>query len=229
MVVEADHDLLRERLIVWKGPLEFDIGHEGTPRCALADFAGGLGATDIVIDSLKDIAVDLIKDEVGSRVNIAFQETIASGIELCALHHQRKAQQGAGKPRSLADVYGSRWLTAGMGSVVLLWGEPGDLIVELRHLKQPVEEVGPFLIVHDHEHGHSTVHEQVDLEQALTRTVRGLTVADAACLLFEKVDPDRNEIEKTRRRLQALISTRRAIREDDADGTARYFARSEAA
>ena len=47
-------------------------------------------------------------------------------------------ENGGAKPKRLADVYGSRWLTAGMGSVLLLWGEPGDLVVEVRHLKQPV-------------------------------------------------------------------------------------------
>jgi len=81
--------------------------------------------TDIVSDSLKDVAVDLIKDNVGGRVSFQIGETIARGIEVCMLHHQREAQQGTAKPKALADVYGSRWLTAGMGSVLMLWGEPG--------------------------------------------------------------------------------------------------------
>ncbi len=32
---------------------------------------------------------------------------------------------------------GSTWLTSGLGSVIVLDGEPGDPTVELRHLKQP--------------------------------------------------------------------------------------------
>jgi hypothetical protein len=42
------------------------------------------------------------------------------------------------------DVYGSTWLTAGTGSVILLHGEPGDPIVSMHHLKKPVAEGGPY-------------------------------------------------------------------------------------
>jgi replicative DNA helicase len=86
----------------------------------------------------------------------------------------RAMQQDTRKPKALAGVYGSRWLTAGMGSVVCVWGDAGDLVVELTHLTQPVEQVGPMLVVHDHERGSSTVHEQVDLEQLL-KNAGGLT------------------------------------------------------
>jgi replicative DNA helicase len=164
-MVEPEHyEVLRQRLIVWPGPLPFDVGLK--PRL-LEEFARAFGdVSDIVIDSLKDVAVDLIKDETGSRVGTAFQTLIAAGYELCVLHHQRKEGQQTGKPKRLADVYGSRWLTAGMGSVLLLWGEPGDLVIELRHLKQPAEEVGPLSIRHDHDRGMTTLLEQADLESA---------------------------------------------------------------
>jgi len=120
-------------------------------------------------------------------------------------------------------VYGSRWLTAGAGSVVLLWGEPGDLVVELRHLKQPADEIGPLQVVHNHDLGVTTIHEQADLEVVLERTVGGLTVKDAARVLFESDEPRQNEIEKARRKLDKLVDRGHARREDDADGTARYF------
>ncbi len=220
-------ELLRERLVVWRGPLPFDLGTD--PR-ALAQFVGEVGGiSDVFVDSLKDVAVDLVKDEAGSRVNVAFQGVIASDIELCVLHHQRKEGQQTSKPKRLADVYGSRWLTAGMGSVVLLWGEPGDLVVELRHLKQPVEEVGPLSVRHDHDSGRSVVLEQVDLEGALSNALHGLLVKDAAELMFETADPNRNEVEKARRKLESLVGRSRAERRDDPDGLARYFARSEGA
>ena len=62
---------------------------------------------------------------------------VASEIEVVVSHHQRKATGYNKKPTTLADVYGSTWLTAGAGSVVLLWGEAGDPIVELTHLGSP--------------------------------------------------------------------------------------------
>src|SRR5206468_7156018 len=92
------------------------VRHRIDPR-ALGTFAKELDVGCVFIDSLKDVALDLVKDETGSRVNAAFQDLIAEGIELVVLHHQRKQQAGGvSKPKSLADVYGSTWLTAGAGS-----------------------------------------------------------------------------------------------------------------
>jgi len=70
---------------------------------------------------------------------------------------------------------------------------------------------------------------QVNLEHALANAPAGLLVADAAGLMFETAEPSRNEIEKARRRLNALISNERAVREDEPDGTVRYFARARTA
>lgn len=220
MVAADDEEALRERLVVHKGPLDFDPARN---PLALREFVDTVGdVSDVVVDSLKDISPDLVKDETGSRLSIAFQELVASDYELIVLHHQRKEQREGGKPRRLADVYGSRWLTAGMGSVGLLWGEPGDLVVEFRHLKQPEGEIGPFNVVHDHGRGRSRILERVDLADTLQGSRHGLTVADAAQVLFEKSDPSKNEIEKARRRLNQLVESGRAARRDDPDGLARY-------
>lgn len=224
MVVPGDLELLRQRLIVWKGPLPFQLKDD--PQ-GLTNMADVLGATDVLIDSLKDLQPELVKDEVGSHVNIAFQELIATGHELLVLHHQRKELNGGAKPKRLADVYGSRWLTAGMGSVVLLWGEPGDLVVEMRHLKQPAEEVGPLNLIHDHARGATTVDEGTDLEEVLAAAKHGAIVQDAAVLMFTTTTPNRNEIEKARRRLESLVKRGRADRRDDPDGLARYFANTD--
>jgi replicative DNA helicase len=222
MVTEEDARELERRLIVWKGPLPFDLTK--SPQ-RLAEFVRSCGAGTVFVDSLKDVALDLSKDEVGSRVNLAVQEVIAADIELCAGHHQRKETASGGKPRHLADVYGSRWLTAGMGSVVLLWGEPGDLVVEFVHLKQPAEEVGPLTVVHDHAHGHSSVQEGVDLEHLLWNTAAaGLTAPDAAGLLFATMTPTANQIQKARRRLNRLVDNGVARRDDaQAPDPVRYF------
>jgi replicative DNA helicase len=225
MTSDEDRDVLAERLIVWEGPLPFDLTSD--PR-ALADFALAHGVGSLFVDALKDVALDLTKDEVGSRVNLALQEVIAAGVEFCGLHHQRKEQSAAGKPKRLADVYGSRWLTAGMGSVVLLWGEPGDLVVELSHLKQPAEDVGPLKVVHDHVRGRSVIHGGLDLEQALATAAHGMTTKDGARALFESEKPTPNQVEKARRRFERLVERGHAERRDDPDGLARYFLRSQA-
>jgi replicative DNA helicase len=222
MVTRIDEVLLRERLIVWRGPLPFDPCKE---QRGLADLAELLGATDIIIDSLKDIALDLSKDETGSRVNLAFQEIIARGIQLCALHHQRKEGRGdgTGKPRKLADVYGSRWLTAGMGSVACIWGEPGDAIVELTHLKQPADEVGPLQLLHDHTHGKTSLDGGSTVEEILSEyATTGLEARKLAERLFKRTDPDRNQIEKARRRLESLVDDGVADRVQILNGKVAY-------
>jgi AAA domain len=134
MVGESDRSALHDRLVIWRGPLPFDLA--GEPGALLA-MARRFGCDVVVVDGLKDVAADLSREESGVGLNRAVQECVSEDVDVLALHHQRKAQAGAGRPNRLADVYGSRWLTAGFGSVVMLWGEPGDPVVELTHLKQP--------------------------------------------------------------------------------------------
>jgi replicative DNA helicase len=200
MVEPSDLDEMRERLVVWEGPLEFDIGRE--PE-RLAEFVQQYDVQTVVIDSLKDVAHDLTKDETGSRINSAFQRVVALGIELAANHHNRKGLAGGPKPKSLEDVYGSTWITAGCGSIILLWGTPGDPIVELSHLKPPVEMVGPFKVIIDNQNGRMRLFEQVDLLELL-RGSNGMTARAAACELFGSTDPTANDVEKARRRLAQL-------------------------
>jgi replicative DNA helicase len=224
MVDESDRQALEERLTVWKGPLPFDVAAEPGK---LALFAAHHDASDLFIDALKDIALDLSKDETGSRLSRAFQEVVAAGIELCGSHHQRKEQQGrgAGKPTKLADVFGSRWITAGAGSVLLLWGEPGDLVIDLTHLKQPSEDVGPFQVRHDHRTGTSSVFNPLDLEALIGSTLGGLSVREAASAIFGKEKPTPNEVEKARRRLESLVANGIAERREIL-GAAHYFPRA---
>lgn len=211
MVDEHHRDLLRERLQVWKGPLPQDLGKAPD---FLVVFAEYFGADTIVIDSLKDVAVDLSKDETGSRVNQGIQTALAEGVEIVTLHHQRKAQNGAGPPKSLGDVYGSRWLTGGCGSVFMLWGEAGDAVIELNHLKQPMEDVGPLKLLHDHTLGQSTVIDHVDVWQLVQGAQRGTTARSVATSMFETTDPTRSQVEKARRRLDGMAKAGRIWRKD---------------
>ena len=203
MVSEDDRGKLAERLVVWPGPLPFDLALE--PE-RLAEFAAGYGVGTVIIDSLKDVARDLSKDETGSRVNLAFQHTVAAGLELLVDHHQRKEGSDGKKPQRLDDVYGSTWITAGAGSVVLLWGEPGDPIVDLHHLKQPAEEIGPLKVLHDHERGMPSVYGGGDLYDLVAHAQGGVTASEGARHLFGSTEPSPNEREKARRRLERLVS-----------------------
>lgn len=226
MVNEEDRALLAARLVVWRGPLPYDLTRVPDVLAAMAEeFAAGT----VIIDSLKDVASKLSEDDTGSKVNQAMQLACLAGVEVLALHHQRKRQQGGGKPRTLDDVYGSTWLTAGAGSVLLVWGEAGDAVVELSHLKQPVDAIGPLTLLHDHERGVTTVQGEVNLLDVV-RTSNGLTPQGAARALFQKESPEPNEVERARRRLEQLCKKELAYRVEPKRGgsggsePARYYA-----
>lgn len=109
-------------------------------------------ATKVIVDSLKDMASDVVGDKAGVAINSAFQKCLAAGVDVAAMHHLRKSGGPNGQaPTKIEDVYGSTFITGGAGSVVLLWGEPGALDVVLKHLKQPAETVGPLDVRHDHD------------------------------------------------------------------------------
>lgn len=201
MVTEEHRTVIRERLHVWRGPLPWDL--TSNPH-TLVTLAEEFGAGTIIIDSLKDVVLDLAKDETGSRYNNARQTALAEGIQLVELHHPRKASGENKKPKQLADLYGSRWIAAGAGSVLMLFGEAGDAVIELTHLKQPMEAVGPLNLLHDHQAGHTTVVAEPDVYTVIRASHRGVTVGEIACQLHGAT-PDRNQLEKVRRRADSLV------------------------
>jgi hypothetical protein len=200
---ETDRDVLAEKLNVWEGPPPGDVARHPDIFVTLANLAD---ADIIIVDSLKDAAIGLTEDEIGASYNRARQNALANGIQVLELHHLVKRGPNGAKPTTLADVYGSAWLTAGAGSVLLLWGAAGDPIVELSHLKQPAVEVGPWRVLHDHQAGTSTVHHGTDLLVIVaSRGASGMTASEAARALFDKESPTPSETEKARRKLDKLV------------------------
>jgi replicative DNA helicase len=201
MVTENDRDRLDAGLIVWPGPLPF---HLPTEPERLARMAAHYGAGTVVLDSLKDIAPGLEKPEVGTALSVALQHLVAEGVEVIGNHHQRKPSSDNRRPNALADVYGSAWITAGAGSVLLLWGDAGDPVVEVTHLKQPADPVGPWQVVHDHDTGTSTALDRPDPLAILTASPRGVTARTLAQTMTGKAEPSRADVERARRHLDRL-------------------------
>jgi len=173
----------------------------------------------VVIDSLKDAAIGLSEDEVGAGYNRARQLLLARGVEVVELHHTRKPGAGTSTTPSLSDVYGSTWITSGAGSVLMLSGEPGDPIVDMRHLKQPAGEVGPYRLLHDQDTGAMTVEHSTDLYAiAVAAGGDGITAKRAAVAMFEKDTPSRAQTEKARRKLDRLVKAGSLAREDGQEG-----------
>jgi RecA-family ATPase len=124
---DEDMERVRSRVCVWKGPLPFDLVSQ---PARLASWTAEHEASDVVLDSLGLIVPGLTKDEAGAAVARAFAFCSSQDIEVVAPYHPRKATNKNRKPNRLEDVYGSRWITASSGSVVLLWGQAGDPVVE---------------------------------------------------------------------------------------------------
>ncbi len=206
MFAEEERSYIAEMLRFWSGPLPSDAAVD--PEIFVR-IASRLGAEVLFVDSLKDAAIGLSKDEVGAGYNRARQFALAEGIQMVELHHVVKNGADGKAPRNLAGVYGSTWLTSGAGSVVMLWGEAGDPIVELNHLKQPINEIGPFKIRHNRETGLCEVfHDESTDVIALARRAPtgGLSAQDVACCLFSTEKPSTAQLEKARRRLDRFVA-----------------------
>lgn len=200
MVAPGHRDQLDRRVTFWPGPLPFPIVDD--PE-ALVALARKHDATTVVVDSVKDLG-QVEKPEIGWAVNAAFQACVAEGVQVAAWHHQRKASGENRKPTKLDDVYGSHALTAGAGSVVLLWGSPGDPVVELTHLKPPADTLGPWQLTHDHDAGRTTVARQPDPLELLLKAPQGMTARNLAQKLTGKPNPSPADLERARRHLERL-------------------------
>lgn len=200
---EDEREVLTQRLLIWQGPPPADIAKKPGLLLALAEAAG---AQTVYLDSIKDAAIGLSDDDVGAGYNRARQLLLANGIQLAEAHHTVKRGAGGGPPTTVADIYGSAWITNGTGSIVLLTGNPGDPIVGFRHVRAPADELGPWQLLHEQSIGAVTIYHNVDLlELVRLRGPDGLTARAAAAAMFEKDDPDKNDTEKARRKLAQLV------------------------
>lgn len=218
-----DPAYLNEHLTVWEGPPPFDFAKRTDILAAMCERAK---ADTVVIDSIKDAAIGLSDDAVGAGYNRARQKALAEGVQIFEAHHMIKRGPNGAVPNTMADIYGSTWITSGAGSVLLLWGEAGDPLVSFRHLKQPMDEVGPFQLVHDHEAGTTAIQHTADLlDLARLGGVHGVTAAGAAEAIFETKTAKPAQREKARRRLERLVASGQLTRMDPArpGDPARYY------
>lgn len=223
-----DPAVLDERLVFQQGPPPRDLARN--PEMLL-ELAQRVGADTVVVDSVKDVAVKLSDEETGQGLHRAFQLCIANDIEVVAYHHQRKKAGGseATKPRTIDDMYGSAWIAAGAGSVVLIWGAAGDSRVELIHLKQPAEKVGPLNLLHNHAAGTTSIAEDTgpDLWELLVEAGGcGLTVKQAIEKAANEDQPGRALTERYRRMLDGFVDQGHATKESVKGGSAIYVAKT---
>lgn len=206
---DLSEEQINTKLAVWSGPppSSFEEDHKLLLRLAHA-----AGADTVVVDSLKDAIPKPSNEDAGGAWNRNVQHCNFAGIEVMVLHHQRKESNGenARKPKSMSDVYGSNWLTAGLGSVILLWRESGKDI-EISQLKGPAGE-GNFIKLHlDNERGTlSTPHSD---EEKLAFFADLHTAAHYARWLKGDEDVTRAEITAARRECEQFVDAELLVRE----------------
>ena len=206
----AELEQLDQRMTLGVGPPPADMARNPD---MLTELCMSAGADTVVVDSLKDAAIGLTDDEVGAGWNRARQLAVAAGVEVLELHHLVKRGANGKDPETLADVYGSAWLTAGVGSCLVLLGEAGSPLVKMKHLKPVAEPFGPAELTHDHARGVTTVSQRVDLLELVTVTTVQ-TARTAAEQLFATPRPTPAEVERARRKLDQLTDAGKILRRE---------------
>lgn len=221
----VDRGIVQRHLRFWAGPLPLNPA-TGDPARLIewaTAYCGGRVPSAIFCDSYKDLAVGLSKDEVGSAINLAVQACIMAGAQWVGAHHHRKGD-GQRAPRSLDDVYGSTWLTSGLGSVAMVWGNPGSLTVELSQLKSPADQMDPIHLVHDPVTGWLTidVDENVEpLDVVGRRGEAGITAPEFGFEMYHDQPSAAAARTRAKRTLDRLVGTGELVRfEDPASGRA---------
>lgn len=211
---EADRAVLSQGLRVWPGPPPMgDLARRPETLRRMADSLGMGEGDTIMVDGIKDVALKLSDDETGAGLNRAFQLCLRDGIDIVANHHQRKAQggKGSGKPKDLADVYGSTWITAGAGTVLLLWADqPGSAHVELTTLKAAAEPVGPLQIFHDLDTGQMSLVDAVTVESLLSSRRHVWSSVNDLCMALGIDREDRNRRAQVARACTRLVAGKQA-------------------
>lgn len=186
-------------------------------------------ASIIFIDSSKDLAGGPLKDEGPAKALMdAVQICIANEIDVAMLHHPRKSTQEGGTKRELDldDVYGSAWLTAGSGSVLLVDGKPGAGTFRLEQLKAPSTFVEEMEIAVDYESGELTKRTIRDLdvwikEYGMPITIRMATAYKLA-IPEEDVDTDSGEYKRVKRHVEDLERDDLVVQVDPKGNAKRY-------
>jgi energy-coupling factor transporter ATP-binding protein EcfA2 len=142
------------------GPLPLDLSETPDVFPQLADY---YSADIVIVDSLKDIAMGISEDRAMAQYNRARQSLLASGRELVELHHLTKK----------GDLYGAKWLDAGVGSVLRITGKPGGAESTVSQYKPVAHLVPPIKVTHDRDAGEMLV----NAEAPVPATAVGLDVA----------------------------------------------------
>ncbi len=114
----------------------------------LAEAAEAADCDCIITDCLVNITNGMSEDEEGAKINEAHQEVCRRGIQLMIAHHPRKRTAADHKmraPYTLDDIYGSKFIPGGCGSVLFFHSWEDQLgntsTFKVDHIKSPAGRV----------------------------------------------------------------------------------------
>ena len=199
----------KEKFIFWKGVLPFSCDFDPKGFAEWCMKIGGDNLGMVIGDSVKDMVSSCVDDGAGIGFNDTVQALLNYGVEVGVCHHNRKNSKD-GKPRKLDDVYGSRWLVAGLGSVLNIWKYENDKDRrELTQLKTPYgEAIDPIDYEDNYVKGISEVAQSKTgiLMDALIRAgEQGMTIEDIVLLLYKRVKDKDSDYDAYRQRTYRLL------------------------
>ena len=165
----------RDRLVIREGPLPVLLTDERNDGWLLEQ-AQAVGATTVVIDSLKNVVLKPSDEASANAYDRARQALMTAGINLIEIHHTRKTTtQGQGGRGGMDDVHGSFALVAGAGSVLTLSKPKGadesSSEVWLRQVKSLTGTHKGVMLTLDREAG---LLDRVDVAESLENQISAL-------------------------------------------------------
>lgn len=142
MISRQDKEALDAVFVIHTGEPPFTISKQPEELVPWVRSFGDIGT--VVVDSLFNLAPSLTDEEGAANANRAFQALVHDGVDVIALHHDRKRGENEREWVSLDDMYGGRPISGGAGSICYLNGEPNSGRFQARWLKAPAGRVEPI-------------------------------------------------------------------------------------
>ena len=148
-----DYPVTRKRLVVREGRIPVALTDERYTDWLLEQ-AQMVGATTVVLDSLKNVVLKPSDEGLANTYDSTRQTLVNARINLIEIHHTRKRGTEGRTQRGVQDdVYGSFSLVAGAGSVLVLTPDKEEGSVWLQQVKSLAGAYRPTKLTLDGEAG----------------------------------------------------------------------------
>lgn len=207
----AARALVKDKLRMWAAPFPFRLLDDPAYMARWIQEQVP-GCKTVVFDSVKDMTPGVSEEASGAAVQIAWQELVAMGVDFLALHHFKKPQSADTKA-SISQVYGSTWLTAGLGSVLTIDGKIGEGNVVFQQHKTVMEQIPELHCIHHYKTGVIELRDSEAPTESEALKAAGDTGATAEQIAAQcYASTGKAVLAKTRRKLNDLVKAGKAVK-----------------